>query len=37
VSVLKNLKLLHPYDVPQIISTEVTANDSYLRWVNSVN
>ena len=37
VSVLKILKLLHPYDVPQIISTEVTANDSYLQWVNSVN
>ena len=37
VSVMKNLKLLHPYDVPQIISTEVTANDSYLQWANSVN
>ena len=35
VSALKNLKSLHPYDVPQIIITEVTANDSYLQWVNT--
>jgi len=35
MSVLKKLKSLHPYEVPQIICTEVTANESYLQWVNS--
>jgi len=35
IPVLKKLKSLHPYDVPQILCTEVTANDSYLQWVNS--
>ena len=34
MSVLKKLKSLHPYEVPQIICTEVTANESYLQWVN---
>ena len=35
VPVLEKLKLLHPYEVPQIICSEVTANDSYLQWVKS--
>lgn len=35
VPVLKKLKSLHPYEVPQIICTAVTANESYLQWVNS--
>ena len=34
-SVLSKLQSIHPYDVPQIVCSEVTANDSYHKWVES--
>jgi periplasmic divalent cation tolerance protein len=27
------IRALHPYEVPEIVATEVTGSDAYLRWI----
>ena len=35
-NVLSNIRRIHPYETPQIVSWDAAANEDYIEWVDSV-